>query len=84
MTSCNMGLKTDILLFVLPCIFLSPYIFRQRYQPYALEALKRGIVRYSDSSSICYLFFVSMQSKLQFFVIDFSATVQDRRLIFCI
>ena len=50
-TSCDVGLKTDILLFVLPCIFLSLYIFRQRYQPYALEALKRGIVRFSDSSS---------------------------------
>ena len=41
-TSCDVGLKMDILLFVLPCIFLSLYIFRQRYQPYALEALKRG------------------------------------------
>ena len=41
-TSCDMGLKMDILLFVLPYIFLSLYIFRQRYQPYALEALKRG------------------------------------------
>ena len=42
MTSNNVGLKMDILLFVVPCIFLSLYIFRQRYQPYALEALKRG------------------------------------------
>ena len=41
-TSCDVGLKMDILLFVLPCIFLSLYIFLQRYQPYALEALKRG------------------------------------------
>ena len=41
-TSCDVGLKMDILLFVLRCIFLSLYIFRQRYQPYALEALKRG------------------------------------------
>ena len=41
-TSCDMGLKMDILLFVLPCIFLSLYIFRQRYQPYALEAPKQG------------------------------------------
>ena len=41
-TSCDVGLKMNILLFVLPCIFLSLYIFRQRYQPYALEALKRG------------------------------------------
>ena len=41
-TSCDVGLKMDILLFVLPCIFLSLYIFRQRYQSYALEALKRG------------------------------------------
>ena len=41
-TSCNVGLKMDILLFVLPCIFLFLYFFRQRYQPYALEALKRG------------------------------------------
>ena len=41
-TSCNVGLKIDILLFVLAFIFLSLYIFRQRYQPYALEALKRG------------------------------------------
>ena len=41
-TSCDVGLKMDILLFVFPCIFLSLYIFRQRYQPYALEALKRG------------------------------------------
>ena len=32
---------------------------------------------------ICYLFFLSMQSILQFFVIDFSATVQDRRL-YCV
>ena len=32
----------DFLLFVVPCIFLSLYIFRLRYQPYALEALKRG------------------------------------------
>ena len=42
MTSNNVGLKMDILLFVVPCIFLSLYIFHQRYQPYALEALKRG------------------------------------------
>ena len=41
-TSCDVGLKMDILLFVRPCIFLSLYIFRQIYQPYALEALKRG------------------------------------------
>ena len=41
-TSCDVGLQMDILLFVLPCIFISLYIFRQRYQPYALEALKRG------------------------------------------
>ena len=41
-TSCNVGLKIDILLSVLAFIFLSLYIFRQRYQPYALEALKRG------------------------------------------
>ena len=41
-TGHNMGLKMDILLFVVPCIFLSLYIFRLRYQPYALEALKRG------------------------------------------
>ena len=39
--SCDVGLKMDILLFVLPW-FLFVYIFRQRYQPYALEALKRG------------------------------------------
>ena len=42
MTGNNMGLKMDILLFVVPCIFLSLYIFRLRYQPHALEALKRG------------------------------------------
>ena len=41
-TGNNVGLKIDILLFVVPCIFLSLYIFRRRYQPYALEALKRG------------------------------------------
>ena len=41
-TSYNVGLKMDILLFVRPCIFLSFYIFHLRYQPYALEALKRG------------------------------------------
>ena len=41
-TSYDAGLKMDILLFVLPCIFLSLYIFCQRYQPYALEVLKRG------------------------------------------
>ena len=41
----------DILIFILPCIFLSLYIFRQRYQPYALEALKGEIVRFSDSST---------------------------------
>ena len=41
-TSCDVGLKMDILLFVLPCIFLSLYFFRHRYKPYALEALKRG------------------------------------------
>ena len=41
-TSCNVGLKRDILLFVLPCIFLFLYIFHLRYQPYALEAQKRG------------------------------------------
>ena len=35
----NVGLKMDILLFVVPCIFLSLYIFCRRYQPYALEAL---------------------------------------------
>ena len=29
------------------------------------------------------LFFLSMQSVLQFFVIDLSATFQNRRLIFC-
>ena len=40
-TSCDVGLKMDILLFALPCIFLSLYIFCQRYQSYALEALKR-------------------------------------------
>ena len=42
MTGNNMGLKMGILLFVVPCIFLSLYIFRLRYQPHALEALKRG------------------------------------------
>ena len=42
MTGNNVGLKMDILLFVVPCIFLSLYFFCQRYQPYALEALKRG------------------------------------------
>ena len=42
MTSYDVGLKMDFLLFVLPCIFLFLYFFRQRYQPYALEALKRG------------------------------------------
>ena len=57
-TSCDVGLKMDILLFVLSCIFLSLYIFCQRYQPYALEALKRGIVRFSDSSSYIYLAYV--------------------------
>ena len=41
-TGNNMGLKMDTLLFVVPCIFLSLYIFCLRYQPYALEALKRG------------------------------------------
>ena len=41
-TGNNMGLKMGTLLFVVPCIFLSLYIFRLRYQPYALEALKRG------------------------------------------
>ena len=40
--SYNVGLKMGILLFVLPCIFLSLFIFRLRHQPYALEALKRG------------------------------------------
>ena len=47
----NMGLNMDILLLVVPCIFLSLYISPLRYQPHALEALKRGIVRFSDSSS---------------------------------
>ena len=32
---------------------------------------------------ICYLFFLSMQSILLFFVTDCSATVQDRKLVFC-
>ena len=41
-TGNNVGLKMDILLFVVSCIFLSLYIFHRRYQPYALEALKRG------------------------------------------
>ena len=41
-TGKNVGLKMDILLFVVPCIFLSLYIFCLRYQPYALEVLKRG------------------------------------------
>ena len=41
-TGNKVGLKMDILLFVFPCIFLSLYIFRRKYQPYALEALKRG------------------------------------------
>ena len=41
-TSYKVGLKVDILLFVLPCIFLSLYIFDLRYLPYALEALKQG------------------------------------------
>ena len=41
-TSCDVGLKMVILLFVLPYIFLSLCIFCQRYQPYALEALKRA------------------------------------------
>ena len=39
----------DILLFVLTCIFLSLYIFHLRYQPYALEALKRGILSGSNT-----------------------------------
>ena len=34
------GLRTGFLLFITR--FLSQYIFRQRYQPYGLEALKRG------------------------------------------
>ena len=34
----NVGLKMDIILVVVPCIFLSLYIFHLRYQPYALEA----------------------------------------------
>ena len=38
----DVGLKMDFFLFVVPCIFLSVYIVRLRYQPYALEALKRG------------------------------------------
>ena len=33
-TGNNMGLKMDILLFVVPCIFLSLYIFLLRYQPF--------------------------------------------------
>ena len=41
-TGNNVGLKMDILLFVVPCSFLFLYIFHRRYQPYALEALKRG------------------------------------------
>ena len=41
-TGNKVGLKMDILLFVVPCIFLSLNIFRLRDQPYALEALKRG------------------------------------------
>ena len=41
-TGNNVGLKMDILLFVVPCIFLSLNIFGLRDQPYALEALKRG------------------------------------------
>ena len=41
-TSYNVGLQMGILLFVLPCIFLSFYIFHLRYQPYDFEALKRG------------------------------------------
>ena len=42
-TSCDVGLKMDILLFVLPCMFLYLYIFRQRYQPYALKSAKAGV-----------------------------------------
>ena len=42
MTRYNVGLKMGLLLFVVSCIFLSLYIFRLRYQPYASEALKRG------------------------------------------
>ena len=38
----NMGLKMDILLFVVPFIFLFLHSFRLRYQPHALEVLKRG------------------------------------------
>ena len=41
-TSYNVGLKMNLFLFVLPCVFLSLYIFLLRYQLYALEALKRG------------------------------------------
>ena len=41
-TGNNVGLKMEILLFVVPCIFLSLNIFRLRDQPHALEALKRG------------------------------------------
>ena len=32
-------------------LFLSFYIFRQRYQSYALEGLKRGYSQISDTSS---------------------------------
>ena len=41
-TSGDVGLQMDVLLFARPCIFLCLYIFCPRYQPYALEALKRG------------------------------------------
>ena len=49
-TSFDVGLKMVILLFVLPCIFLSLYIFRQRYQM-LWKRQSGGIVRFSDSSS---------------------------------
>ena len=42
-TSCDVGLKLDILLFVLPCIFLSLYIFSSKIPAICFASAKAGL-----------------------------------------
>ena len=82
----NSGQYTGLQLSVVPFTHLSfclSLLFCSLHKAIYITSASPGLckVRFSDSSSICYLFFLSMQSILQFFVIGFSTTVPDRRLI---
>ena len=82
------GQYTGLQLSVVPFIHLSfclSVLFCSLHRAIYITSASPGLckVRFSDKSSICYLFFLSMQSILHFFVIDFSANVPDRRLILC-